>query len=148
MYTAKDILDAKAVHTTYSVHVESTVFDALKVMAEANIGAVMVMEGDKVVGIFTERDYARKGELQGRSAKETPIRDVMVEKMVTVTPKTTIDQCMALMKQFHIRHLPVVENNQMVGILSLRDVMEAAVENRESEIRGLENYILSSGFQG
>jgi CBS domain-containing protein len=68
--------------------------------------------------------------------------------MVTVTPITTVEQCMALMRQFHIRHLPVVENNQMVGILSLRDVMEAAVQSLESEIRGLENYILSSGFQG
>jgi CBS domain-containing protein len=148
MFTAKDILEAKAQHSTFSVHVEATVLDALKLMAEANIGAVMVMDGAKVVGIFTERDYARKGELQGRVAKDTPIREVMVEKMVTVTPKTTIDQCMGLMKQFHIRHLPVVENNQMVGILSLRDVMEAAIERRESEIRGLENYILSSGFQG
>lgn len=148
MNTVKDLLEAKGNRPNYSVAIDSTVLEALKVMAEANIGAVMIMEGHKVVGIFTERDYARKGEIQGRTAKDTPIRDVMVEKMVTVTPKTTIDQCMALMKQFHIRHLPVVENNQMVGILSLRDVMEAAIESRESEIRGLENYILSSGFQG
>jgi len=122
--------------------------EALQLMAEANIGAVMVTDGDKVVGIFTERDYARKGELQGRSAKDTRMREVMVERMVTISTKTTIDQCMALMKQFHIRHLPVVENNQMVGIVSLRDVMEAAIESRDSEIRGLENYILSTGFQG
>ncbi|RCK75607.1 MAG: CBS domain protein [Anaerolineae bacterium] len=148
MNTVNDLLEAKGKRPNYSVAVDASVLEALKVMAEANIGAVMVMEGNKVVGIFTERDYARKGELQGRSARETPIREVMVEKMVTVTPKTTIEQCMALMRQFHIRHLPVVENNQMVGILSLRDVMEAAVQNLESEIRGLENYILSSGFQG
>ncbi len=148
MNTVNDLLEAKGKRPNYSIAVDASVLEALKVMAEANIGAVMVMEGNKVVGIFTERDYARKGELQGRSARETPIREVMVEKMVTVTPKTTIEQCMALMRQFHIRHLPVVENNQMVGILSLRDVMEAAVQNLESEIRGLENYILSSGFQG
>ncbi|PWH20317.1 MAG: histidine kinase [Anaerolineae bacterium] len=148
MNTVKDLLEAKGKRPNYSVAADATVLEALKVMAEANIGAVMVMEGDKVVGIFTERDYARKGELLNRTAKETPIREVMVEKMVTVTPKTTVDQCLALMKQFHIRHLPVVENNQMVGILSLRDVMEAAVANLENEIRGLENYILSTGFQG
>lgn len=148
MNTVKALLEFIGQRPHYSVAADATVFDALKVMAEANVGAVMVTEGDKVIGIFTERDYARKGELQGRCAKDTPIRDVMVEKMVTVTPQTTVDQCMALMKQFHIRHLPVVENNQMVGILSLRDVMEAAIESRESEIRGLENYILSSGFQG
>ena len=148
MNTVKDLLAAKGKRPNYSVAADASVFDALKVMAEANIGAVMVMEDDKVVGIFTERDYARKGELQGRCAKDTLMREVMVEKMVTVTPITTVEQCMALMRQFHIRHLPVVENNQMVGILSLRDVMEAAVQSLESEIRGLENYILSSGFQG
>ncbi len=139
MNTVRTLLETKEPRPNYSVTSDATVFDALKLMAEANIGAVMVSEGDKIVGIFTERDYARKVELQGRTAIETPVKEVMVEKMVTVTPNTTIDQCMALMKQFHIRHLPVVENNQMVGILSLRDVMEAAVESRESEIRGLEN---------
>ncbi|MCX8062453.1 MAG: CBS domain-containing protein [Anaerolineales bacterium] len=148
MNTVKALLEVIGQRPHHSVAADATVLEALKVMEEANVGAVMVMEGDKVIGIFTERDYARKGELRGRCAKDTPIREDMVEKMVTVTPQTTVDQCMALMKQFHIRHLPVVENNQMVGILSLRDVMEAAVESRESEIRGLENYILSSGFQG
>ncbi len=148
MNTVKDLLESKGNRPNHSVDVNSTVMEALQLMAEANIGAVMVTDGDKVVGIFTERDYARKGELQGRSAKDTRMREVMVERMVTISTKTTIDQCMALMKQFHIRHLPVVENNQMVGIVSLRDVMEAAIESRDSEIRGLENYILSTGFQG
>ncbi|MCS6908349.1 MAG: CBS domain-containing protein [Anaerolineales bacterium] len=148
MNTVKALLESIGKRPHHSVAANATVLDALRVMAEANVGAVMVIEDDKVVGIFTERDYARKGELQGRCAKDTPIREVMVQKMVTVTPETTVDQCMALMKQFHIRHLPVVENNQMVGLISLRDVMEAAIRSRESEIRGLENYILSSGFQG
>lgn len=147
MTTVRKLLEAKPDSENYTVESTATVLEALKVMADANIGAALVTEGGKIVGIYTERDYLRKGELEGRSAKETLIKDVMVAKMLTVRRDTTVDQCIALMKQYHVRHLPVVENDQLIGLVSMRDVMLAAIENRESEIRGLENYIMGSGFQ-
>lgn len=147
MTTVRKLLEAKPDSENYSVESTATVLEALKVMADANIGAVLVTEGGRIVGIYTERDYLRKGELEGRSAKETLIKDVMVSKMLTVRRDTSVDQCIALMKQYHVRHLPVVENDQLIGLVSMRDVMLAAIENRESEIRGLENYIMGSGFQ-
>ncbi|MBE0682765.1 MAG: CBS domain-containing protein [Anaerolineales bacterium] len=147
MTTVRKLLEVKESATNFSVEATQTVLDALKVMAEAQIGAILVTENDKIIGIYTERDYLYKGELEGRSAKNTKIKDVMIPQMITVTNDTTVDQCMALMKQYRIRHLPVVENDQLVGLVSMRDVMLAAIENRESEIRGLENYIMGSGFQ-
>jgi CBS domain-containing protein len=140
-------LEAKELAKNFSVASTDTVLQAIKVMAEAHIGALLVTEGGKIVGIYTERDYLYKGENEGRAAKDTKIKDVMVAKMITVTMETTVEQCMGLMKQYNVRHLPVVENDQLVGLVSMRDVMFAALENKESEIRGLENYILGSGFQ-
>ena len=147
MTTVRKLLEVKESAANFSVEATQSVLDALKVMAEAQIGAILVTENDKIIGIYTERDYLYKGELEGRSAKNTKIKDVMIPQMITVTNDTTVDQCMALMKQYRIRHLPVVENDQLVGLVSMRDVMLAAIENRESEIRGLENYIMGSGFQ-
>ncbi len=147
MTTVRKLLEAKKHAKNYSVESTASVLEALKVMTEANIGAVLVTENGKIVGIYTERDYLRKGEIEGRTAKDTKIKDVMVPNMITVTNDTTVDQCIALMKQYHIRHLPVVEKDQLIGLVSMRDVTMAAIENRESEIRGLENYIMGSGFQ-
>ncbi len=147
MTTVRKLLEAKETAKNFSVEASQTVLDALKVMAEAHIGAILVTENGKIIGIYTERDYLYKGEIEGRSAKETKLKDVMVSKMITVTNETTVEQCMGLMKQYRIRHLPVVEQDQLIGLVSMRDVMLAAIENKESEIRGLENYILGSGFQ-
>jgi len=147
MTTVRKLLEAKETAKNFSVEASQTVLDALKVMADAHIGAILVTENGKIIGIYTERDYLYKGEIEGRSAKDTKIKDVMVAKMITVTNETTVEQCMGLMKQHHFRHLPVVENDQLIGLVSMRDVMLAAIENKESEIRGLENYILGSGFQ-
>ncbi len=147
MTTVRKLLEAKESAINFSVEATQTVLDALKVMADAQIGAILVTESGRIIGIYTERDYLYKGELEGRSAKDTKLKDVMVPRMITVTNSTTMEQCMALMKQYRIRHLPVVENDQLVGLVSMRDVMLAAIENKESEIRGLENYILGSGFQ-
>jgi len=122
------------------------VINALKIMAEANVGAIMVTEDDKVVGIFTERDYARKCELQGLAAKSAPVRNLMTEQMMAVTPETSIDQCMKLMKQYRIRHLPVVENNTMIGMVSMRDVVDTLLSDRESEIIGMQNFFLGTDF--
>ncbi|HLA87171.1 MAG TPA: CBS domain-containing protein [Anaerolineales bacterium] len=147
MTTVRKLLEEKELEKNFSVASTDTVLQALKVMAEAHIGAILVTEGGKIVGIYTERDYLYKGEIEGRTAKDTRIKDVMVSKMITVTKDTTVEQCMGLMKQYNIRHLPVVEDEHLVGLVSMRDVMFAALKNKESEIRGLENYIMGSGFQ-
>jgi len=147
MTTVRKLLESKETAKNFSVEASQTVLDALKVMVEAHIGAILVTENGKIIGIYTERDYLYKGEIEGRSAKDTKVKDVMITKMITVTNETTVEQCMGLMKQYRIRHLPVVEQDQLVGLVSMRDVMMAAIENKESEIRGLENYILGSGFQ-
>ena len=148
MTTVKDLLKAKGDASNYSVSGSDTVIQALKLMTEARIGAVLVTEGNRITGIYTERDYVQKGELEGRLAGETLLKDVMTTGMYTVQTDTSVEQCMALMDAHHIRHLPVVENDQLVGMVSIRDVMTAALENKESEIKGLENYLLASGFEG
>ena len=147
MTTVRKLLEEKELEKNFSVASTDTVLQALKIMAEAHIGAILVTESGKIVGIYTERDYLYKGEIEGRLAKDTLVKDVMVSKMMTVTKDTTVEQCMGLMKQYNIRHLPVVEDEHLVGLVSMRDVMFAALENKESEIRGLENYIMGSGFQ-
>ena len=146
MATVKQLMSTKTDGTNYLVDCDDTVFKALEIMAKANISAVMVTENDRIAGIFTERDYSRKCELKGLSAKDTNVRALMTEKMITVTPETSMDQCMGLMKQYHIRHLPVIDNDKMVGMVSMRDVVDVLISERESTIKGLENYILGSGF--
>lgn len=147
MTSVRKLLESKGSAHNFSVESTQTVMDALKVMADANIGAVLVTEKGKIVGIYTERDYLHKGELAGRVAGETLIKDVMTPQMFTVTMKTSVEQCMGLMNQHRLRHLPVVENEKLLGIVSMRDILLAALELKESEIRGLENYIMGSGFQ-
>ena len=147
MTTVRKLLESKDFSKNHTIEADSTVLDAIKLMAETHIGAVLVTENKKIVGIYTERDYLTKGELEGRVAKDTQVRDVMTPKMVTVEMDTSAEKCVALMKQYRIRHLPVVENDQLVGLVSMRDVMAVMLENKQSEIRGLENYIMGSGFQ-
>jgi len=146
MATVKQLMNVKTDGTNYIVDSNDTVLKALEIMARANISAVMVTENEKIVGIFTERDYSRKCELKGLSAKNTIVRDLMTEKMITVNLDTSMDQCMGLMNQYHIRHLPVIEDDKMVGMVSMRDVVDVLITDRESTIKGLENYILGSGF--
>ena len=148
MTTVRKLLEAKGDASNYSALSTDTVLDALNMMVDNQIGAVLVTENDKIVGIYTERDYVQKGELEGRDAGATLLKDVMTSGMYTVAPNTSVEQCMVLMETHHIRHLPVVDDDQLVGLISIRDVMVAAIENRESEIKGLENYIIGSGFSG
>lgn len=148
MTTVRKLLEAKGDASNYSVSSADTVLDALNVMIENQVGAVLVTENNKIVGIYTERDYVHKGEVEGRQAETTPLKDVMTSGMYSVPSNTSAEQCMALMETHHIRHLPVVDDDQLVGLISIRDVMVAAIENKESEIKGLENYIIGSGFSG
>ena len=147
MTTVRKLLETKASTTNFSIASTDTVLQAVKMMTEHHIGALMVTEGEKIVGIYTERDFLYKGENEGRVAKDTKIKDVMSARMITVTKDTTADECVELMRQYNIRHLPVVEHDQLVGLVSMRDVIAAAFEGKESEIRGLENYIMGTGFQ-
>jgi CBS domain-containing protein len=146
MATVSQLMSKKKDGTNYSLSSTVIVLKALEMMAEANISAVMVTEGGKIVGIFTERDYTRKCELKGLSAKDTFLRELMTERMVTVSPDTSIEQCMTLMMEYQIRHLPVVDEDAMVGMVSMRDVVEIILADKDLEIKGLENHILSSGF--
>jgi len=127
-----------AVHT---VTPATTVYDALRLMADRNIGAVIVMDGDALAGIFTERDYARKVVLKGKNSKDTPVGEVMTGRLVTIDPTWTAGQCMALMDEQHIRHLPVLEEGKVAGVISIRDANRAVVAEQQFAIRQLENYI-------
>jgi CBS domain-containing protein len=146
MATVKHLVDSKTDSTHYAVKANETVLRALRVMAGATIGSVLVMEEGRIIGIFTERDHVLKGELEGRSAATTLVTEVMTQQMHTVSSETPIDECMAIMLQYHIRHLPVVDEGTLVGIISMRDVVAAALAERESRIKGLEDIIQSSGF--
>ena len=148
MTTVRRLLEAKEGASNFAVSTTDTVLDALKVMNNARVGAVLVTESHKIVGIFTERDYLQKGEIAGKVAGSTLVKDVMTHDMYTVNMETSVEQCMALMDEHHFRHLPVVENGHLVGIVSIRDVLNALLKHKESEIKGLENYIMGSGFAG
>ncbi len=120
---------------------DATVLDAVKLLAEKNVGAVLVMDGTRLVGMFSERDYARKVVLQGRSSSNTPVREVMTRDVVFVTPTHTNEDCMALMTDKHIRHLPVVANDQVVGLLSIGDLVKDIISEQQFIISQLESYI-------
>jgi CBS domain-containing protein len=127
--------------TLWHVHPEDTVFDALKLLAEHEVGALMVMDSGKLVGIVSERDYTRKVALQGRSSKETKVADIMTKNVLVVSPNTRTRECMALMSQKKIRHLPVVDGDTVVAMISIRDIMDDIIRDHEFTIAQLENYI-------
>ena len=143
MKTVNQLLHVKG-RDIWSVTPNTSVFDALKVMAERNIGAVLVMEGDKLAGIFSERDYARKVILKGKSSKEMSVDEIMTEKVDCVHPSQSVRECMTLMTDKHHRHLPVVEGGQVVGMVSIGDVVKAIISDQEFTIEQLESYITGS----
>jgi CBS domain-containing protein len=140
MATVESILKNKG-HAVFSVKPEATILDALKLMSEKQIGAVMVMEGDIVKGIFSERDYARRGTLLGNPVT-TPIKDVMTQKVYYVSPEQSAETCMAQMSDKRIRHLPVVKDKKVVGVISIGDVVKTLLQDKDALIKGLENYML------
>lgn len=147
MLTVKQLLQLKRDESTYSVSPQASVYDALKLMAKKNVGAVMVVdENNQMIGIFTERDYARKIVLKGKTSLETPIYEIMTSEMVTVNPEQTLEECMNLMTKWHIRHLPIMENGRLSGMVSMRDVVEVLLSTKEGTIASLENYILGEGY--
>jgi CBS domain-containing protein len=144
MLTVTKLLQQKKHNHVYAVTPEQTVIEALELMAEKNIGAVLVMNGDDLIGIFSERDYARKGILQGRKAKSTPVTEVMTPNVITVQPSQTITDCMEIMSARRFRHLPVSDNGTVIGLLSISDIVSAIMSEQEGRIQSLEQYI--SGY--
>ncbi len=139
--TVRDMLRGKS--DVYSVAPGDTVFTALRLMADRNIGAVLVRSNEKLEGIFSERDYARKVVLLGKMSRETLVSEIMTPRVVSVEPNWTADQCMALMTEKRIRHLPVMEQGRLVGVISIGDVVRAVVDEQQFTIDALQRYITS-----
>ncbi|MEO8007594.1 MAG: CBS domain-containing protein [Betaproteobacteria bacterium] len=140
MKTVQQLLESKR-YSVVSVTPSTTVLEALKVMAEKEIGAVMVIDDGHLVGIFSERDYARKVVLQGKASNDTPVREPMTERVVCVKPEQTIEDCMGLMTDKRIRHLPVLEHKKVIGVISIGDVVKEMLSEKEFVIKQLESYI-------
>jgi CBS domain-containing protein len=122
---------------------DATVIDALKMMAENEVGALIVLDGERLVGIFSERDYARKVILVGKSSKDTLVREIMTDKVLCVRPEQTVDQCMALMTDKRVRHLPVLDHKKVIGVISIGDVVKEVISEQQFVISQLEHYIHS-----
>jgi CBS domain-containing protein len=140
MTTVRQLLDQKG-HTVCSIHPDATVFDAVARMAEKDIGSLAVMDGDRLVGIVTERHYARNIVLKGKASPTTPVRDIMETRVVTVRPEQTVEQCMALMTDKRLRHLPVLDGDKMVGLVSIGDLVKSIIGDQKFTIEQLEHYI-------
>ena len=130
-------------NTLWSLTPDASVFEALQTLAEHNVGALVVMDQGKLVGVFSERDYTRKVALLGKSSKETKVRDIMTSKVLTVSSQTRTRECMALMSAKKIRHLPVMDGDTVVGMISIRDIMDDIISDHEATISQLQNYIAS-----
>lgn len=140
MKTVSQLLQGKS-GGVLSVTRETLVYDALKLMAEKNVGALLVMNGNTLLGILSERDYARKVILLGKSSHEITAGDIMSDEPITVTPKQTVEDCMELMSSRRIRHLPVIDNDRIIGVLSIGDLVKAVIEFQQETIKQLESYI-------
>jgi len=141
MKTVREILKGKNIDVI-SISPDATVFAAITLMSEKNVGALPVMEGQKLVGILSERDYARKVILEGKSSKETKVKDIMTLKVLCIPPTASNEECMALMTQKFLRHLPVIENDKVIGMISIGDVVKAIISEQHFTITNLQQYIL------
>lgn len=142
--TARQILSEKG-YKIFSVSPDDLVIDAIRLMSEAQVGALLVMENDQMAGIISERDYTRKIVLNDRSSKTTKVSEIMTTNVISVSPHQSIEECMVAMSDNHIRHLPVVENNKPIGVLSVMDVVKCLISEKEFIIEQLENYIAGNG---
>jgi CBS domain-containing protein len=143
--TISEILHHKGTQV-WSVSPESMVFDAIQLMADKNIGALLVIEGGKLVGIMTERDYTRKVALKGKSSKQTPVREIVSGQIIHATPEHTVEECMRLMTEHRVRHLPVIEGENILGIVSIGDLVNWIISAQTTTIQQLQAYI--SGYPG
>jgi CBS domain-containing protein len=140
MITVKEILQTKG-HEVISITPDTTVYESLTIMADKNVGALVVLDGETVAGIMSERDYARKVILHGKSSRELQVREIMTSRVYYLRPEQTVQECMAQMTDKHVRHLPVIENERLVGIISIGDVVKTIMADQEYTIKLLENYI-------
>lgn len=143
MNRVRDILKEKG-SDVCTINPTATVYQGLQLMAEKDVGAVLIMDNSKLLGIFTERDYARKVILQGKSSLTTPIKELMVSDILYVSPRDKIDDCMAIMSDKHLRHLPVMDKGELVGLVSMRDVVDHLIQHKNFKIKELEKYITGS----
>lgn len=141
----KEILDYKG-NAVWTVAPEATVFEAIQLMSDKNVGALLVIEHDKLIGIISERDYTRKVALKGKSSKELKVREIIPDRVLSVTPNHTIEECMRLMTEQRVRHLPVLEGDRITGVVSIGDLVNWVISAQSATIRQLETYI--TGFQG
>lgn len=142
----RQILQGKKINALYSVSSDQTVLEALKLMAEKNIGALLVVDKGRLTGIFSERDYARKIILKDRHSDDTRIAEVMTASVITIEQEQSIDECMVIMSDKHIRHLPVLNKGELVGIISISDVVTAIIRDQKTRIDSLESYISGSPY--
>ena len=142
MRTVRQLLGSKTPEI-FAVSPDASVLDAIKLMAEKGVGAVLAMQGARLCGIVSERDYARKVVLQGRSSSNTPVRDIMTAKVVTVRPDDSVDHCMQVVTEHRIRHLPVAEGDAIVGVISIGDLVKAVIKDQKVELDQLQRYIAS-----
>lgn len=140
MATVQKLLEMKK-KGFWTIDQTSTAYEALQIMADADVGALLVVNGDELLGIFTERDYSRKVILKGRSSKETLVRELMTTSVICVSPDDSVEHCMSLMNDKRVRHLPVTANGRLKGLVSIRDVVNVIISEREMTIRDLEQYI-------
>jgi CBS domain-containing protein len=142
MTTVQQVLKKKG-HDVWSVHPDDTVFDAIQEMEKKDIGSVVVIEDDMPVGIFTERHYSRKVFLKGRSSPKTPVRDIMETRVICAEPEQTVEECMAVMTEKRVRHLPVMHEEKIIGIISIGDLVKSIIADQKFTIQQLEHYIRS-----
>jgi CBS domain-containing protein len=140
MKTVRHVLEVKG-RQTWSIQPDASVYEALTLMADKEVGALLVLDGGKLIGIISERDYARKVILKGKSSLDTAVRDIMTPRVICVRPEQTIEECMALMTDKHVRHLPVVVGDDVVGVISIGDLVKAVIAEKDFMIKQLKDYI-------